>query len=989
MDKQNISSQGQNIIDPTQKLSNQNLLRQQVSHTQQFQNQEGLLKKKNQLDNFSMISEQTLKRQVKSQIIRKYLGQNGIFKNAMCQIINQKESQQVIVSYQDQQDKSFILNLSSKNSNDQKLQQQHQIFVQQDKNCSRNGFSQNEDQLKQKQIIKQITSSNQINCQKLKSFQQKTEINLQQDGQQHYKEQALKHEKTTNQAQLSKIQNNKKDDLISQVGQLELNNITIQQEIQSKTNQQQFEIIKSAKKLSNLSYSYASQLNKIFGEIVAYKYTECEKKIKFEQKDLIIGFFQDQHENFDDFIFKIIYNSIQSDIDSQTLILQTLGFQFELIKLDQENISIIILQKDDFLSIRDKLEQLVQFEQNIEQIENNYDINSQNCLECTICEDQNTCENQNCFKNIKSRIQKFLQKKKYSYSKYENKLVKGILFQLSKEKLITEYLNFVHNTIFSFLENDQIDEQNISQQQLIQITESVSEKKQISSLEEINQQINNVDIINEYSFLDYKVFNQNQEKIELSTSYQMQWDVNIFNYLNKLKVSDRFLKLQNDIIQILKTKNYFLCQCFVTNQQEDIFIGYQEEIKEKYTDYVFVIKYNPIDSEIQKYLQIKQFNKEINHFLINDFVHILILAKDVFLQVQNKVEKAYTITYGFIDLVLFYIFLYMDISFLLGKYKRKQHSNMESIFNEFDIQQLLDKQQLEIYQFDLGNRLDSSKIQLKRIDINGLQILIQQSQEEGIYTWEKIICCICTNDVRILNANKVDLTLLSCKHFVCTECFVGVKSNQPQRCPVCRTSLKLALTLKYDTIKQCINENNMAFQSMFYKIQSTQSSLWQQQAHQKFCCDCLNQHEIQQRPGAQYCFICEGCDLAKTNIEISISKQAISLQLREQIQSARNIFELVENREKQILDNLMQKYEGKVCRIHKKGYASIETYNTHMIQHNRIYSFLKGISKFFCQKCFNFTCRKKEDFDKHMKVCNQQAQSQKMLTIMSQFQNNS
>ncbi|KAL4473189.1 hypothetical protein ABPG72_015570 [Tetrahymena utriculariae] len=810
MDKQNIQSQGQNIIDSTKKISNQNLLSQQVSHTKQ--NQEGLLKVLNELENFSMISGQTLKREIKSQIVRKYLGQNGIFKNEMCQVINQKESQHIILSCQDQQDKSFFFNLSTKNSNDQRLQSQQQIFVQQDKNYSPNDFSQNEDQLEQKQIIKQITSSNQINCQKLKPFQEKTEINLQQDGQQHYQEQALKFEQTTNQAntyqqenaekkqnisylldqqiyyeqkiiqqtqqlqennilkqqniseqtcqishdiqpnlfekistnlkqndekneimkiqlkdnqnlqdvveQQSKIQKNNKDYLISKAGLLELNKITIQQEIQSKTNQQELEIIKSAKKLSNLFYCYASQLKKIFGEILAYKYTECEKKNIYEQskkewqeeifeknkcnqiqneifqsqkqkifeslnqkkfylckvihsnqiEDLIIGFFQDEHEHFDDCIFKIIYNSIQSDIDSQILILQTLIFDVKLIKLEQENISIIILPKDDFLSIKDNLEQLVQFEQNIQHIENNYDINSQNCLECTICEDQNTCENQNCFKNIKSRILKFLQKKKYSYSEYENKLVKGILFQLSQEKFITEYLNYVLNTIFSFLENDQIDEQNISQQQLIQITESISEKKQISSLEEINQQINNVDIINEYSFRDYKVFNQNQEKVKLSTSYQMQWDVDTFNQLNKMKVSDRFLKLQNYIIQILKTKNYFLCYCFVANQQEDIFIGYQEEIKEKYIDYVFVIKYNPIDSEIQKYLQIKQFNEEINHFVINDFVHILILAKDVFLQVQNKVEKQFLLDLG---MTTFFIisYQYSDYGQTSAKYK--------------------------------------------------------------------------------------------------------------------------------------------------------------------------------------------------------------------------------------------------------------------------------------------------------------------------------
>ncbi|KAL4513154.1 hypothetical protein ABPG72_017839 [Tetrahymena utriculariae] len=791
MDVQNIISQGQDSIKSTKNLMNLNQLNLQLSHSQSSQNQGGLINIQNMLEDISIGSEQTLKRQIKSQIIKRFIAdKKRIFQNAVCLIVNQKESQHLILSYQNQQDKNFFQYLSSKHSNDQIFQSQHQEIFEQEKNCLQNDISQKEDQIDQKQTIKQLLINNQVHFQQTKKFKDQIDINLQKEEQQQNNLQYIKHEQSVDQKsilqkgndqrqlnifqqqdqliydenknaqQVQQKENNsilslqniceqvkyissdkniliktnifeefskklKKEDekdeieenqqnpisnlqvIFEQSNKIQCNNKdcenlsdnqqkkstpTFQKEIQNFTNQQQFGIIQNTIKQHNLSKSYGFQLKKIFDDIQAYGYTEYEKQFEFDQikkeweediferingtqiqneifqsqkqkifeilkqkqfylckiiysnqmEDLFVGFFQDEYENFDEYIFKIIHSSIQSDIDQQNLIIKTLGLQFELIKLEQQNISIFLLPKDDYLSIPKKLEQLVLFEQNIQQVENNYEINQQNYQECTKCKDQQIFQNQNCFKDVKSRILDFLQSKKYSYCEYQNKLISGIIFQLSKEELIPGYFNFIHKTIFSFLENDQFDKQNISQQQSIQFCESIFEKKQNFSQEQNNNQLNEFDLINEYSFTEYQVLiksDQNNEKINLSPNYQRKWDINIFNDLNKIKVSMTFQKQKKDIIQILKTKKYFLCNCFVSSQQEDIFMGYQEEIKEKYIDYIFVIKFNPHYSEIQKYLQIKQFNEEINYFIINGFAHILILTKDTFLQIYNNFEQ--------------------------------------------------------------------------------------------------------------------------------------------------------------------------------------------------------------------------------------------------------------------------------------------------------------------------------------------------------------
>ncbi|KAL4509049.1 hypothetical protein ABPG73_006435 [Tetrahymena malaccensis] len=583
MEKQNILSQGQDYIEPTIIQLDVNQLSQQVPHTQQFQNQKDSFDIQNELEatNITTISEQTLSKKVRSQI-RRFLCQSRIIQNATCQVINQKENQHAILSYQNQDNTSSILQLSSKKLIDQSFQSQHEQIFQQDKDSQHNNFSQKGDQIKLTQTTKEQIINKNTNYQKLKYIEEKIDKQLNNDQKEHKKEQNLLNEQTSDlrnanqqsyankesfqleincpqndltqkkgqkkDVQIDKdpISNNKNDckeiipiqekteknkqnsdqqhnhtqDLkqkeIHNEGKVNLKESTEEQKNQPQQQSQQIDDNQRAilqldqiQQKDNLSQKNTtnhdsqspkgttsnqpntpitqqeiqqdinmkySQLKELFHEIQDYKFDEYKIHIMYDQglyqvkklweqeifdevncsqtqnekfksqklkiferlkqeqfylckiiysnqiEDLILGFYLDDYddfeesENLDEYIFKIIYTTIESDIDLQNQIIQTLGLQFEIIKLEQENISILGFRKKDYLSFSEKIELLVECQSKLKQIEENYyEINSQNCQECQECNDQITCENKNCFKNIKSVIKDFFKYKKYWY----------------------------------------------------------------------------------------------------------------------------------------------------------------------------------------------------------------------------------------------------------------------------------------------------------------------------------------------------------------------------------------------------------------------------------------------------------------------------------------------------------------------------------------------------------------------------------------------
>ncbi|KAL4509008.1 hypothetical protein ABPG73_006394, partial [Tetrahymena malaccensis] len=146
MYQNNSSSNKQENIEPTQNFLSQNLLRQQASQIEQFQNQEEFSNMQNKQDDASITftSENSIKKKVKSLIKRGHNSQKKISGNYVCQVINQNQDQHAMLSNKDQ-----VINQLHLSSRNQNSQQQHQKASQQDKIFQSNIDSQEEDQSKQ------------------------------------------------------------------------------------------------------------------------------------------------------------------------------------------------------------------------------------------------------------------------------------------------------------------------------------------------------------------------------------------------------------------------------------------------------------------------------------------------------------------------------------------------------------------------------------------------------------------------------------------------------------------------------------------------------------------------------------------------------------------------------------------------------------------------------------------------------------------------
>ncbi|KAL4487700.1 hypothetical protein ABPG73_004960, partial [Tetrahymena malaccensis] len=233
-----------------------------------------------------------------------------------CQKLKQIQENAYINQQKEEQHHTNGQNLNKKPSNNLEMIFQKKTdtkTVLQDKYCLSRDLSKKQIQIEQKQITKQSISNNQINDVLLIEFQQNNEISLQKDEFQHQTVQKLSHQKITDQE-------------------------------------------------NEFQQSYFSQLKKIFDIIQSYQFDEYKKLKVFDtpincyqivweqeifdavnkneiQKDLILGFYLDENESYDEYIFKIIYNSDQSDIYLQNQIIKTLGFECDLIKIDENNIN--------------------------------------------------------------------------------------------------------------------------------------------------------------------------------------------------------------------------------------------------------------------------------------------------------------------------------------------------------------------------------------------------------------------------------------------------------------------------------------------------------------------------------------------------------------------------------------------------------------------------------------------------------------------------
>ncbi|KAL4464238.1 hypothetical protein ABPG73_002778 [Tetrahymena malaccensis] len=411
-------------------------------------------------------SDLTLKKKIKIQLNRN-LANNQLLQKVTLQVFNTKEEQNVIINYMSQENEVQLQCLSTK-FNQQEISKQKK---------SDDYNSQNITIRKSKQNIPEIM--------KLQGYPIS------------YDSQKQQHQYIVN--QIKENNNNLNDYLIpaeqDEIKSENIDNIALQDNFSYKLNQNMQKSIKcdyqsddsiQNMNISNNQFDQAQleplvqqeaqnkinpQIEKQLTEICASEIIKLINQIKeilvsHDKLTLVLGYQKYSDSELTDqtnkeIISFIYHNPTEQEQFCLNQIFITQQIKFDHIKIDQDNIQIFTFSKSDFEALISYIFKLTQFE-SIYQIKDYYEMNSTNFpLNCTECENQNICKNYKCFQNIKARIIAFLKFKNQFYCEYQDKLIKGLIFQFSQDKLITFYTKFVFKLIFSFLENEEANQQNI------------------------------------------------------------------------------------------------------------------------------------------------------------------------------------------------------------------------------------------------------------------------------------------------------------------------------------------------------------------------------------------------------------------------------------------------------------------------------------------------------------------------------------------------
>ncbi|KAL4478066.1 hypothetical protein ABPG72_013505 [Tetrahymena utriculariae] len=239
-----------------------------------------------------------------------------------------------------------------------------------------------------------------------------------------------------------------------------------------------------------------------------------------EKEDVILGFSGQKPEEF---IFNITNQSVQQEIESYIQIIQTLNMYVELIQIEPQKCSVLVMQKKDFFLVQNNFQLLTYFQGHISELEDCYEINSKTCQYCNACDGKKFCMNFECFKNIKSRILAFFQNRNYQYCEFTDKQIDGVIFKLNLEEIKISYLEFIYDTIFGFLKQKNTNLQNVHQLEAILLFEKVPQQQFVSETENKSKQAQNLQLVSEYQFEQYRILdkqNSNREK----KKYKMKWD---------------------------------------------------------------------------------------------------------------------------------------------------------------------------------------------------------------------------------------------------------------------------------------------------------------------------------------------------------------------------------------------------------------------------------------------------------------------------------
>ncbi|KAL4509018.1 hypothetical protein ABPG73_006404 [Tetrahymena malaccensis] len=567
----------------TKNQLNENQLSNQVSYLEQSQNQEGF---SNILKGFkdtsiSVISEQTLQKRVRSQIVRRRnVNQTRIFQNAMCQIINQSEDQHAIISYQDQDNNNSIQHISSRRSNNQIVQQYDQKSFCLGSNGSQNSFGSQEGQAKQKQITKEDITDNQIKCQQLLKLKEDSFTNKQQGEQQHEKEQSLKHEKISCQVNIDQQQNiqggqissqndsNKKEDYIKE-----------QENIQDSNNQ-----------VNNLQL-------------------KNEKAYTIQQND--------QQKDSNKLSLNQEYTNAQEN--AQQL----------------ENKKSLMCDKNYQNNDLSKIEAQIEQKQTTQQTISNNQINSTQTIEFQF---EEKC-NENLLKDAqKHNKENSLNQEQAVNQKNANEQLKSNLKQQNISDQDIQISNDRNNPIQQNTPTIQREIQSIENEEQSKTNKNIQElnnliKRYSSQLEKMFKEIM------DYNFSE---FEESGELDQIGCLVKKKWNQQTFEKVEGNQVqSEIFQSQKSKIFESLQQQQYYLCKILISNQMQDFILGFFQDNNHIDDEYIFQITYNSVQSDIDSQkliLQILGFEYDYVK-LEQENISVLIIKKDDFLSIQDKFEQ--------------------------------------------------------------------------------------------------------------------------------------------------------------------------------------------------------------------------------------------------------------------------------------------------------------------------------------------------------------
>ncbi|KAL4512710.1 hypothetical protein ABPG72_020547 [Tetrahymena utriculariae] len=156
-----------------------------------------------------------------------------------------------------------------------------------------------------------------------------------------------------------------------------------------------------------------------------------------EKGDLFVGFQELGESQYNDKIIKILYNlSIEQEKDKNILVLDILKFQYESIQIIENNMHILILDKEECLLLKKKIKQYMESVQknlNCYQLENLFKITIENS-------EQNF-------------LIPFLKQQKNYLCEFINQGIQGILIDTNQQQIIKQFQNYILKSVFNITIN--------------------------------------------------------------------------------------------------------------------------------------------------------------------------------------------------------------------------------------------------------------------------------------------------------------------------------------------------------------------------------------------------------------------------------------------------------------------------------------------------------------------------------------------------------